>query len=239
MLPHGMANGGMDQPNAIQVPWCAAECVPLTRASSAKVAPGGRCGRQTSKLQTASDGAGCSRLVHAASARILLPRTAMSRYSPLDSARDDTRNRGVGRDRPRDAPSDREVRDPRDVLSKDLDLPRHAQRQRVRVHDRVYARRESEVRTLAAVGAFRIVDTRDLADDARHTRRDLQHLRDLGLLDSVGAQLRDGVRASAVVLTREGKQLLEAHRVPRGGGPPQAYYAGLAKPREALHDAQL
>jgi DNA-binding PadR family transcriptional regulator len=178
-------------------------------------------------------------LPHAASARILLPQTAMSRYSPLDSASDDTRHRDAGRDRPREAHPEREIRDPRDVLSRDLDLPRHAQRQRARVHDRVYALRDSEVRTLAAVGAFRIVDTRDLGDDARHTRRDVQHLRDLGLLESVGPQFRDGERASAVVLTREGKQLLEAHRVPRGGGPPQAYYAGLAKPREALHDAQL
>ena len=41
------------------------------------------------------------------------------------------------------------------------------------------------------------------------------------------------------VLTREGKQLLEQHRVPGDGGRTQAYYAGLAKPREALHDAQL
>jgi hypothetical protein len=163
----------------------------------------------------------------------------MSRFSPLDSARDDPRDRSVSRDRPRDAPGEREVRDPRDVLSKDLDLPRTTHRQRVRVHDRSYMLRDSEIRTLAAVGAFRIVDTRDLGDDSRQTRRDLQHLRDLGLLESVGPQFRDGERASAVVLTREGKALLDAHRVPRSGAPPQAYYAGLAKPREALHDAQL
>ena len=36
-----------------------------------------------------------------------------------------------------------------------------------------------------------------------------------------------------------GRAVLEQHRQPAPGEPPQMFYAGLAKPREATHDAQL
>jgi hypothetical protein len=43
-----------------------------------------------------------------------------------------------------------------------------------------------------------------------------------------------------LVLTPTGKQLLEAHRDPEAAdGRQQQYYAGLVKPRELAHDAQL
>ena len=67
-------------------------------------------------------------------------------------------SRGSGSERPRGP----ESRDVRDVLSRQLDIPRTVGRERVFVRDRSYQLRDSEVRTLAIVGAFRIVDARDL-----------------------------------------------------------------------------
>jgi hypothetical protein len=54
-----------------------------------------------------------------------------------------------------------------------------------------------------------------------------------------GPQFRDGERATLVTLTKEGRELLEQHRLGPDTPDRQAYYDGLAKPREALHDAQL
>jgi hypothetical protein len=42
-----------------------------------------------------------------------------------------------------------------------------------------------------------------------------------------------------VVLTRDGKALLERHREDRGQPADQRYYAGFVKPRELGHDVQL
>ena len=49
----------------------------------------------------------------------------------------------------------------------------------------------------------------------------------------------NGQRTALVTLTRPGRELLESHRQPGIAGRPQIFYAGLAKPREATHDAQL
>lgn len=59
---------------------------------------------------------------------------------------------------------ERPVIDPRDVFTKDLDLPRGPERQRVRVRDHEVRLRGSESRTLATVGAFRVVPAGDLRD---------------------------------------------------------------------------
>lgn len=42
-----------------------------------------------------------------------------------------------------------------------------------------------------------------------------------------------------MTLTKEGRELLQQHQRTYDGEARQAFYAGLAKPREALHDAQL
>ena len=44
---------------------------------------------------------------------------------------------------------------------------------------------------------------------------------------------------AVAVLTREGKSLLEAHQDRPSGRPHQVFHAGLVKPRELAHDAQL
>ena len=100
---------------------------------------------------------------------------------------DDNRERD---DDPRDLDGrDREPGDPRDVFMRELDLPRSDERQRVHDRDREYSLRESESRTLATVGAFRVVSSRDLRD--HHGRKadphsgDLRHLREEGLIRTI------------------------------------------------------
>ena len=94
-------------------------------------------------------------------------------------------------------------------------------------------------RSLAAVGAFRVIAERDLRDphdesgDPREP--DLRHLRDEGLAQFVSL---DG-RERAVTLTEHGHRLLEAHRRDPGDAREQAFYAGVSRPRELSHDVQL
>jgi hypothetical protein len=74
--------------------------------------------------------------------------------------------------------------DPRDALLNDVDLPRGLEHELVLDRDRVYELNGEDSRTLAAVGAFRVVPERDLAsrDDGLDCRNDsLQHLLDEGL----------------------------------------------------------
>ncbi len=107
--------------------------------------------------------------------------------------------------------------------------------------------REEERKVLAEVGRFRVVRTSDLAEtvyDNRHSRmeRDLAFLRSKGLVqvDSVNAR-RDGrggrvERIEVVSLTKGGRSLV---RLTGGLPQDQKLYAGLVKPREVEHDAQI
>src|SRR5947209_18508926 len=77
-----------------------------------------------------------------------------------------------------DDPRDRHDRnrdhgaDPRDLFTRDLELPRGPEREIVHdVRGREFTLRGSESRTLATVGAFRVVSSRDLSDnDGRPAR---------------------------------------------------------------------
>jgi hypothetical protein len=119
----------------------------------------------------------------------------------FDDARDRTEDL---RDRDRDA---------RDVFSRDLDLPEGREREIVRDRDREYTLRGSESRTLATVGAFRVLSSRDLRD--HHDRPgdprsgDLRHLREQRLVETTRLP---GSRDYAISLTKEGRSLLESHR---------------------------
>src|SRR5262245_35328566 len=130
--------------------------------------------------------------------------------------------------------------DPRDALTRQLDLPRGAERERVEVGSRSYSLRGSEVRALATIGAFRVVDAREAVQDGSRDRwhGDLEHLRAQGLV-AITPHVLDGERTALVTLTRAGQALLERHRHAAADGAPQVYYSGLAKPKEATHDAQL
>jgi hypothetical protein len=107
--------------------------------------------------------------------------------------------------------------------------------------------RDEERKVLADVGRFRVVATRDLAEtvyEGRRSRmeRDLAFLREKGLVqvDSVNAR-RDGrggrvERIEVVTLTRAGRDVA---RQTSGSPQDQKLYAGLVKPREVEHDAQI
>lgn len=94
-------------------------------------------------------------------------------FDPRDDARD--REGGDGRARVYED-RDRDDRDPRDGLRRDLDLPRGEGRELVVDRDRVYELNGEDSRTLATVGAFRVVPEPEL--DADHDS--LEHLRDEG-----------------------------------------------------------
>jgi hypothetical protein len=118
-------------------------------------------------------------------------------------------------------------------------LPRGPERELVRDRDREYTLRGSESRTLATVGAFRVVSSRDLRDHndrvADPRSGDLRHLREERLIETVRVP---GHRDHAVVLTKEGRGLLERHR-DHDQEHHQTFYAGLKREREVEHDLQV
>ncbi|MCC7007497.1 MAG: hypothetical protein IT184_01640 [Acidobacteria bacterium] len=147
-------------------------------------------------------------------------------------ARDDARDR--------DAPEDRRERvyderdrddDPRETLMRDLDLPRGEERELVAVRDRVYELGGEDSRTLATVGAFRVVPEHDLDID----HETFEHLHDEGLVEPV--ELGDDARG--LTLTREGCEVLDSHSLDRGDEPTQDFYAGISRERELDHDSNL
>ncbi len=104
-------------------------------------------------------------------------------------------------------------RDPRDVFVNDVDLPRGETRERVYTLRESYLLRGSESRTLATVGAFRVVPAGNLRDrDGKPldpNRGELHHLRRQGLVETIPSSGRD---RSLVVLTDRGRQLLDRRR---------------------------
>src|SRR5437762_1123434 len=129
--------------------------------------------------------------------------------------------------------------DPRDVFTRHVNLPRGVEREIVRYRDRDYSLRGSESRTLATVGAFRVVSSRDLRDgrDRALDPRlgDLRHLREQGLVDTVRIP---GSRDHAVALSKAGRGILEGHR-DRDHEARQTFYDGLRREREREHDVQV
>ena len=105
--------------------------------------------------------------------------------SPDDRERGDCGDRSRGS---RGGTSERdrdEERDPRDVFTKELDLPRGRERELVLERDRIYEINGDESRMLATVGAFRVVsetDLHDLRDDSDSSRRSLRISSDEGLI---------------------------------------------------------
>ena len=162
------------------------------------------------------------------------------RYDPRGDERDrdsswqrNFGSRGSTNERERDY-----EHDPRDVFTKDLDLPRGRDRRPARDRDRVYEINGTEGRMLATVGAFRVVSESDLHDGREDTRKDLRHLEREGLADTYPLSSDD----RAVVLTGRGRDLLEANRHERQDRtwkPRQTFYAGLRKPRELTHDSKV
>ena len=149
------------------------------------------------------------------------------------------------RDRPVHPERSRESR--RRAVSQDRPMDQRSRRETISQQVIGLSLREEERKVLAEVGRFRVVTTRDLAEtvyDNRHSRmeRDLAFLREKGLVqvDAVNAR-RDGrggkvERIEVVTLTRVGRDVA---RQTSGLPQDQKLYAGLVKPREAEHDAQI
>lgn len=161
---------------------------------------------------------------------------------PWVDVRDPDREFNEARDRDEDARErDRRERDvdPREPFVDGLELPRGPEREIVVDGDRRYELNGDDSRTLATVGAFRVVDERDLREtrDELHEWRepDLRHLRGQGLIRSVPVHGHERV----ITLSNRGHHLLEAHRRDRDDAREQAFYAGISRPRELSHDAQL
>lgn len=139
------------------------------------------------------------------------------------------------------APDVQERADSSDVFARRLDIPRGPSRVRLFDGGRAYDLRESQVRALAAVGAFRVLPAGELRDTygapMRVDRGDLYELRRADLVRVVTPGLhRD--RTALVTLTPRGRALLEAHR-PRDDRDTQAFYAGPGRAKELSHDAQV
>jgi hypothetical protein len=134
---------------------------------------------------------------------------------------------------------ERATRDPRDIAIRHVDLPRGPRREPVRVRDRDYAINSNQSRVLATVGAFRVVSSRDLEASlgrvANPRSSEFRHLRESGLVQTAPLP---GHRDRVVTLTEQGRELLEGRRRPAEDSP-QAFYAGVRKPRELEHDVQV
>lgn len=155
---------------------------------------------------------------------------------PRDEALWDARERA-------DDPRSRDHADPRDVFREGLDLPRGRDRERVFLGEEAYELRGSEIRTLATIGAFRVVPIDDLRDDRGRPgdlwHGDLDRLRSDDLIRAVAPLDRDDERRTIVVtLTDRGRELLESHRT-RDYEPRQLFYSGPVRARELSHDAQV
>ena len=149
-------------------------------------------------------------------------------FDPRDDARD-RNGREDGRERVYEA-RDRDD-DPCEGLMRDLDLPRGDERELVVDRDRVYELGGEDSRTLAAVGAFRVVPEHDL--DVPHDT--LENLHNQRLVEAV--DLGDGERG--LTLTTEGRHLLDSHSLERDDEPSQVFYAGVSRSREIDHDSNL
>src|SRR5580704_3104118 len=162
------------------------------------------------------------------------PRWGDDRRDRDDGSRDLSRGSRGGADA-----RERHQVDPRDVFLEHVDLPRGPDREHVHAHDHDYRLRGSEARTLTTVGAFRVVPANDLRDKFDHSldprNGELWHLRESGLVKTVRLD-RD---TTVVTLTKEGRDLLESRRDNRDAPDRQTFHAGIQRPRELKHDAQV
>jgi len=148
---------------------------------------------------------------------------------------DETKGRGGGSGNESSAGTTREPSRP-PLEPERLDSPRtYSDR------DRGYSLRESEVRTLAEVGTFRVVPPGDLAkyvyggDNAR-MERDMRRLKQASLVTDKTIEVSRKKTLRVVTLTKRGHALLrKTGRLPEE----QATYHGLLKPKEVRHDAAL
>jgi DNA-binding MarR family transcriptional regulator len=114
-------------------------------------------------------------------------------------------------------------------------------RRKYQSRERTYNLRESEIRTLAEIGQFRAIRTKDLTEfrydgDTNRADRDLRDLKAQGLIQQ--KTLPGTQKELLLTLSREAHQFLDRNR-PENLVKDQALYHGFVKPREARHDAEV
>ena len=151
-----------------------------------------------------------------------------------DNSRDVSRGSRGGSD-----PRERERVDPRDVFTEHVNLPRGLDREHVHYPDHDYTLRGSESRTLATVGAFRVVPATTSA--TRSSGPWTRVMASCGISASLAwsTTVRLDRDTIVVTLTKEGRDLLESSRRDHDSPDRQAFHHGVQKPRELKHDAQV
>ena len=109
------------------------------------------------------------------------------------------------------------------------------------IGDRAYLVRDSELRTIAEIGTFRIVAASDLSrvgygGDTSRMEREIRRLKQAGLLSEMQGRGDRNETSRLFALTKLGARLV---RKSGGVSDEQAIHHGFAKPREARHDADL
>lgn len=117
-------------------------------------------------------------------------------------------------------------------------------REEINDRDRTYRLRRSDLETLGEIGKFRTVAEDDLGrfryqGDTRKMEYDLRSLAEEGLVQRRTLQLSASEKLRVVVLTKQGKRLLEGNGMPKDGPVGQHFYAGFVKPAEVKHDAAI
>src|SRR5579871_185942 len=160
----------------------------------------------------------------------------MARHESRTDERQDAR-RSKPEDVSRDAADERAAYAP----SPHLRLPETVRREPVVHRGHEYRLNGEEARVLATVGAFRVIPAADLDEGRSHGDTWSGSIRSLADQDLVERRLVviNEQATPVVVLTREGKSLLEAQQDTGRDGVRQQYHAGLVKPRELAHDSQL
>jgi DNA-binding MarR family transcriptional regulator len=170
----------------------------------------------------------------------------MDRFDPRW---DDDRDHTQSADRDWGGRSGRSADDPRHSherrpFARDLDLPGGDERERGRARGRDYDLDGADTEALATIGSFRVVHVQvenlrevlKASPGGASAHQRVARLPESGLLERIPVDDRE---RAVVVLTARGRELLETHRLVRPDEPRQAFYAGLRKPRELTHDAQV
>jgi DNA-binding MarR family transcriptional regulator len=175
----------------------------------------------------------------------------MSRYNPLDpqelrepaaggdtgrGRKPDNNSEGVGRG---GSNSGKQSNSRARTDGKRNKEPRPRQTHRDR--DRTYKLRESEIRTLAEIGSFRAIRTKDLVEflyrgDKKRADQDIKNLKAQGLVTQ--KTLPGTEKEPLLTLSREAREFLDRNR-PQDVARDQDLYHGFVKPREARHDAEV
>jgi hypothetical protein len=172
----------------------------------------------------------------------------MSRLDPLRERQDFLEGLEAERERERERDVDRGARrfmhhepSPAPTEPPRPDIHFEASRGLVYDRDRGYRLRDSEIRTLIALGKFRVVASGDLANhaygsQANEMQNDLRNLLRQRLARKGVFQGPENTPRELLTLTERGLRLIRSNRiVPKE----QAIYSGFVKPREANHDADL